>query len=219
MCRTAAAAPALGCADGCPRKRPTCVSPPLTARKFAPSVTEPLMAFSKSKPNSDPNATIAALSGSRVIPLGPRSEEESQMAEFNFQRFDKVGARLVKVPELTIQSKGTMSMNAAAHHLLGEPEAVEFLYDSSANVIGLSPVPPEDPHAYPLRGVGGKGNTNPNSFIVAGTAFLNFYKIPFGEPVRREVKLVDGVLIVDLNDPGRSAVSNRARAARAAADT
>lgn len=136
------------------------------------------------------------------------------MAEFNFQRFDKVGTRLVKVPELTIQSKGTMSMNAAAHHLMGEPEAVEFLYDPEANVIGLNPVPREDPHAYPLRGVGGKKNPNPNSYIVAGTAFLNYYKIPFGDPVRREVKLVDGVLIVDLNDPGRSAVSNRARAAQ-----
>jgi hypothetical protein len=139
--------------------------------------------------------------------------EGTSVSDFNFQRFDKQGARLVKTPELTIQAKGTMSMNAAAFNLLGEPVAIEFLYDSDAKVIGLRSVPPEDPHAYPVRGVGGKKpNGAPNSFIVAGTAFLSFYGIPYGTPVRREVRVVDDVLIVDLNDPGRSAISNRARA-------
>lgn len=134
------------------------------------------------------------------------------MAQFQWQRFDKQGVRLVRAPELTIQSKGTMSMNAAAHHLIGSPEAVELLYDGQANVIGIRPVPPDDPHAYPVRPVGGKSTGTPHSFILAGTAFLNFFGIPYGEPVRREVKLVDDVLIVDLNDPGRSAISNRNRA-------
>ena len=133
------------------------------------------------------------------------------MSEFNFERFDKRGARLVKTPELTIQAKGTMSMNAAALNLIGDPEAIEFLYDPDAKVIGIRPVIPEDSHAYPIRGVGGKPNKSPNSYIIAGTAFLKFYEIPFGEPIRREVKAVDGVLIVDLNDPGRVVTSNRSR--------
>ena len=32
-------------------------------------------------------------------------------------------------PQVTIQAKGTLSFNASAHHLLGEPKAVELLYD------------------------------------------------------------------------------------------
>lgn len=133
------------------------------------------------------------------------------MSEFKFKQFDKSGARLVKTPELTIQGKGTMGLNAAAYNLMGAPEAIEFLYDPDAKVIGLRPVPPDDNHAYPVRPVGGK-NSRAKTYLVAGTAFLNYYGIPFGEPRRREVKFADGVLIVDLNDPGRSAMSNRNRA-------
>ena len=69
------------------------------------------------------------------------------MSEFNFERFDKRGARLVKTPELTIQAKGTMSMNAAALNLIGDPEAIEFLYDPDAKVIGIRPAIHEDSHA------------------------------------------------------------------------
>lgn len=136
------------------------------------------------------------------------------MVEYNFTTFDKQGARLVKVPELTIQAKGSMSMNAAAWNLMGQPVAVALMYDEAAKVIGLRPVPPEDPHAYPLRGVGGKKGVTPklpNSFIVAGQAFVKHFGIPVGNPVRRQVTVVDGVLIVDLNDPGRLAASNRNR--------
>jgi hypothetical protein len=135
------------------------------------------------------------------------------MAEFNFQQFDKQGARLVKTPELTIQGKGTIGLNASAYHLMGQPDAIEFLYDPDAKVIGLRPVPEEDVHAYPVRAVGAvKDKDRAKTFLVAGTAFLKYYGIPFGDPVRREVSFVDGVLIVNLNDPGRSAMSNRTRA-------
>lgn len=138
------------------------------------------------------------------------------MSQFNFKQFDKAGARLTKTPELTVQSKGTMGLNAAAYALMGEPEAIEFLFDPEANVIGLRPVAADDNHAYPIRTVGGK-NSKAKTYLVAGTAFLNFYGIPFTEPRRRVVTLDDGVLIVDLNDPGRSAISNRNRAKVAAA--
>jgi hypothetical protein len=132
--------------------------------------------------------------------------------EYKFQKFDKRTSRLVKRPELTIQAKGTLSLNAAAHHLIGSPEAVELLYDEENKVIGLRPVSPEDPDAYPVRPIGGGG-----TYVLSGRAFLKWFDIDFGTPTRREVTVVNGVLIVDLKDPGRDATSNRTRAKERAA--
>lgn len=132
--------------------------------------------------------------------------------QFNFTKFDKRTTRLVKRPELTIQAKGTMSLNAAAHHLLGAPEAIELLYDEDSKVIGLRPVNAEDPDAYALRAIGAGG-----TYVLSGRAFLQYFGIDFGTPVRREVTMAGDVLIVDLKDSGRDATSNRTRAKERAA--
>lgn len=130
------------------------------------------------------------------------------MAKYNFERFDKRSNRYVKTPELTIQASGGISMNAAAHRALGEPEAVELLYDADKHVMGLRGVEPARPYAYPLRRAGKKGT---GSLTTAAKAFFQYYDLPLGTPVRREVTVEDGVLIVNLNDPGRLAISNRNR--------
>jgi hypothetical protein len=127
--------------------------------------------------------------------------------QFNFEVFDKRSTPLVKRPEVTIQTKGMLSMNASAHHALGAPEAVELLYDRDQKVVGIRPVEPEAAHAYPIRGVKG-GST----YMVSGRAFLMYYGVPTDRPVRRDAVMVDGVLIIDLKDPGRDATSNRNRA-------
>ena len=125
---------------------------------------------------------------------------------YNFDRFDRRSARrLLSVPELTIQSAGSISMNAAAYELMGSPKAIELGYDEDQKVIGLLGVPEETPHAYPIRPVGKEAQT----YVMSPKAFFAFYNIPLGQPVRREVKFEDGYLIVDLNDPGRIATSNR----------
>lgn len=128
------------------------------------------------------------------------------MDQFKFEVFDRRSVPLVKRPEVTIQASGSLSMNASAHHALGKPEAVEMLYDREQRVIGIRAVSPEAPNAYPLRAVGKGG-----SFIVSGRGFVAYFGIPVGGPVRREVRMVDDVLIIDLKDPGRDATSNRSR--------
>lgn len=129
------------------------------------------------------------------------------VTSFNFEVFDKRNGRLTKTPELTIQGKGAMSMNAAAAALLKDAQAVELLYDRDANVIGIRGVPGETTHAYPIRPIG-KGGTH----VISARAFFAFYGIPLGTPVRRDVSAQDGVIIVNLNDPGRVVISNRNRA-------
>lgn len=126
--------------------------------------------------------------------------------EFEFEVFDKRATAFVKRPEVTIQSKGTLSINASAQKLMGDPETVELLYDRTRRVVGLRPVDSVTPHAYPIRKVG-TGTT----FVISGRAFFQYYGIATESPVRRDAKFVNGVLVIDLNDPGRDATSNRAR--------
>lgn len=129
------------------------------------------------------------------------------MAPFEFEVFDKRAIPYVKRPQITIQAAGGISFNAAAHRALGEPEAVELLYDRKQRVIGFRAVALEAPQAYPLRRMGATAT----SFLVAGRAFLIFFEIPFGTSVRHEAEMVDGVLTVDLKKPGKEAPSNRTR--------
>jgi hypothetical protein len=131
-------------------------------------------------------------------------------ANAGFEIFDRRANRYVKTPELTIQAGGSISVNAAAHKALGEPKAIELLYNASKKLIGLRAVAEEAAHAYPLRGVG-KGGTG-QTYVASPRAFFAHYEIPLGTPVRREVKMEGNILIVDLNDPGRVAISNRNRA-------
>ena len=79
-----------------------------------------------------------------------------------------------------------------------------MMFDEEAKLIGFRAAPVEEPNAYPIRAVGeGK------SFIVAGTAFLNFFKIPYGDhPTRYPAELREDVLVIDLED-GRATISNR----------
>ncbi len=127
---------------------------------------------------------------------------------FNFETFDKRSGRYAKAPEVTIQSKGAVSLNAAAARLLGDADAVEMLYDKEQQVVGIRPVPSQTAHAYPMRAVGPQGGT----FVIACKAFFAYYGVPLGQPVRREVTMDNGVLILDLKDPGRVAIANRKRA-------
>jgi hypothetical protein len=124
-----------------------------------------------------------------------------------WETFDKRATPMLKTPSVTIQAKGIFSLNASAYAQLGSPEAVELLYDRDAHRIGLQPAPPTSPTAYPARPVG-TGKTH----LVVGATFLKYYSIPFGVPTRYEVRVEDGVLVIDLNQEGRVAPSNRSRA-------
>lgn len=138
--------------------------------------------------------------------------EVASMPNYDWKVFDKRTAPLVKRPEVTVQAKGTLSMNASAYHALGEPKAVELLYDPAETVIGIRPVPEDEPHAYPIRPVA-SGST----YVISGSAFFAWFEIPLVAPRRRDVAVDQGVLIIDLKDPGRDATSNRNRSKMRAA--
>ena len=122
----------------------------------------------------------------------------------NFQTFTKRLVPLVKKPAVTIQKRGTISMNKAAHAALGEPPAVELLYDPEEKVVGFRGIDPSESHAYPLRTTPGE-----TSFILSGRAFTKYFQIATEVSTRYDAALDGDVLCVDLKHDGQVVTSNR----------
>jgi hypothetical protein len=119
--------------------------------------------------------------------------------------FKRQRAPLSKDPFVTVQKRGTISINEIAHSALGSPDAVELLFDQDERLIGIRKVNPGVEHAYPVRPLGANGR----SFLIAGNAFTQYYGIEATVARRRPARLIDDVLVVDLKDPGTEIVSNR----------
>lgn len=128
-----------------------------------------------------------------------------------FETFKKRMVPLKKAPYVTIQKRGTMSFNAAAHAALGNPEAVELLYDRDERIIGVRSVDPGVEHAYPLR----SPSKRDMSFILSGTAFTKYYEIDTSVSTRYPAYMDGDVLCIDLKQEGTVVTSNRSGTGRA----
>lgn len=135
-----------------------------------------------------------------------------------FEVFRKTSAPLGKVPSVTIQKRGLISMNRAAHALIDETEHVELLFDAERQVIGLRPTDASNPDAYPVRSQNTGRDSGP--VLVAGGMFTRFYKIDT-EVSRRWTSpgTEDGVLVIPLDDPGARVVTGNRAAPAAAGDS
>jgi len=131
-----------------------------------------------------------------------------------WQTFDKRSAAASKSPFVTVQkNNGPISLNKAAHELMGSPEAVELMFEPNRKLIGFKPVQPTSPKAFPVRPQG----KNAATLMVAGQAFTKYYGIDTRVARRYPVEMRDGVLVLDLNGESIEVVSNRGRKARAGA--
>lgn len=124
-----------------------------------------------------------------------------------FEVFQKSSAPVSKVPTVTIQKRGLISLNRAAHALIGAPDFVELLWDADRRVVGLRPASAESPNAYPARPQSVKTDKGP--ILVAGTVFTQYYDIPTEESRRWVVRAEDGILCIDLQQESQLATSNR----------
>lgn len=124
----------------------------------------------------------------------------------NFEVFTKRMVPLAEKPYVTIQKRGNIAINRSAHAALGEPAAVELLYDPKDEIIGLRAVSPEVEHAYPLRPQGGK---EIGPYLVAGIAFTKFYRIDTTVARRWRATMNDDVLCIDLKGDSTVVSSNR----------
>ena len=101
-----------------------------------------------------------------------------------FEVFDKRMTPLAKAPSVTIQKRGVISLNKAAHDLIDSAETVELLYDRGRQVIALRASDDSSPHAYAID-----------------TTATRRWK-PFME---------DGMLCVDLTQQGTVITGNRTK--------
>ena len=128
----------------------------------------------------------------------------------NFEVFTRRMVPLVKQPAVTIQKRGNISINRAAFVALGEPQAVELLYDPTERIVGFRGVPVDTEHAYPMRPQGQKED---GPYIVAGMAFTKYYAIDTTISRRWPAAMQDDILCIDLKQPGTVVTSNRGRSA------
>jgi hypothetical protein len=129
-----------------------------------------------------------------------------------FEEFDRRGVPVGAKPFVTVQKKGTLSLNRAAFEALGSPKMVVLLYNPERKIIALRPSDEDNPRAYPVRRLGERGNT----YIVAGTAFTAHYEIPT-EPARRfQATKADGnILLIDLTSDSTVVTGPRGRTTEA----
>lgn len=123
-----------------------------------------------------------------------------------FEVFEKSSAPLAKVPTVTIQKRGLISLNRSAYAMIDEAPAVEFLWDRDARIIGLRPAAETNPNAYPLRP---QSKNAAAPLVIAGSAFTKFHKIDTTEARRYVPTVHQGVLCIDISKPGQRVTSNR----------
>lgn len=126
-----------------------------------------------------------------------------------FEVYQKGSAPVSTVPTATIQKRGLISLNLAAFDLIEQSEGVELLYDSERKLIALRPAPLTNPNAYPARWQGKKVGKGP--VLIAGSLFTRHIGLDTSEARRWSPRIQDGLLVIDLNEPGQRVVANRNR--------
>ncbi|MDP9115721.1 MAG: hypothetical protein M3O28_00330 [Actinomycetota bacterium] len=127
----------------------------------------------------------------------------------NFETFRRALLPLKSEPFVTIQKRGTMSLNLSAFVALDSPVSVELLYDRGKEIVGIRVADPRADNAYHVR------TTSPSGpFVVSAMAFTKFYDLDIAVTRRWPAYLDNGVLCVDLTKDGLPVTSNRARRRR-----
>jgi hypothetical protein len=113
----------------------------------------------------------------------------------SFEVFDRqVAEQDAATPKISIQRSGSLSINRAAYRDLGEPEAVELLYDRERSLMGLRYANPAERTAYTVR-----MNTKGSTYLISAAAFLKHYGIDSSKARRWVATRQDKVLCVDIS--------------------
>ena len=104
------------------------------------------------------------------------------------------GQRAAAGPRVTLGLKGVFYLNRRAFELVGEPKAVEMLFDGGQRLIGMRPSDPKKPNAFPIR-----LHSGGNYRRINAAAFCRHFRIRTEKTVLFErFQLVRGVLTLDM---------------------
>ncbi len=102
---------------------------------------------------------------------------------------------------VSIRKGGAIALNFLAFRVIGNPEAVQLLFDRAGKQIGIKPCHAEDEHAFKVYSPGRNGRADKSASIHA-RGFLRYYKIAYEDGARRfKARYEDGMLIVDAREP------------------
>jgi hypothetical protein len=127
-----------------------------------------------------------------------------------FKVYEKGSGPPSSAPSVSIQKRGFIALNRAAHELLDSAKAVVFLWDDDRKLIGLSPADVADQNAYELRPLSRSSKKNGPVGVAAGQ-FTRFIGLDTTEGRRWTPTIEGDTLVIDLNQPGASVRSTRAR--------
>ncbi|WP_375491057.1 hypothetical protein [uncultured Jatrophihabitans sp.] len=128
----------------------------------------------------------------------------------HFETFRKSQTPFTREPHVTIQRRGTITINAASYALLGSPGAVELLFDPTEQVLGLRAVDVGEAHAVFVRP---SSRSRQGPWVLSAMAFVHHYRIDTSQARRWVAQLDNDTLVVRLRDGGR-VVSKQLRASR-----
>ncbi|MCC5781844.1 hypothetical protein CRM73_02585 [Kocuria sp. CCUG 69068] len=125
-----------------------------------------------------------------------------------FEVFDKRMTPLAKAPSVTIQKRGVISLNKAAHGLINSAMTVELLYDRDRQVMAVRATDDSSPHAYAVRSASKRG---PGQAVISATAFTAYYGIDTTATRRWKPFMEEDMLCVDLSEEGTVITGNRTK--------
>ncbi len=125
-----------------------------------------------------------------------------------FEVFDRGAFPVSEVdPEVTIQRRGTMTMNRASAAALGHPEAIQLMYAEAERIIGLRAAELGSPRTFRLSPQG-KG---PAYYSTSGKSFMKRYGIAHEIATRYKARMSGDILLVDLKEGGTQVFSIRSK--------
>ena len=122
-----------------------------------------------------------------------------------FEVFDKRQAPMRGAASVTVQKRGIVSINAAAHQIINAAQVVELLFDRDRRVMAIRPAEPST-RTYQLREPSKSGQT-----LLSATAFMDTYGIDTSVSRRYEPFEEDGMLCIDFNAEFTEIRGNRAK--------
>ena len=134
-----------------------------------------------------------------------RSLKESNiMSNDEWEVFTGRSKPVVKHPVVSVQTRGNISFNRLAYETLGQPAALELLFNVKSNAFALRPADPNQHTSYPVR-----KQPNSISYLISAQAFCKMYGIGIDRTRRYAAELINGMLVVSLVKPISEPVDRR----------
>jgi len=128
----------------------------------------------------------------------------------DYELFEYRRVSIGRAPMISLQKRGTFSLNRIAVEALGSPGHVQLFYSRKKRRVGFRAAEADAPHTYSLS-----PQTSNSNYQIGAKSFCLYYNIPFGEGSRRFTTQMDGdMLSIDLDEQNQTIPSPRRRNTR-----